>query len=33
VLSGVTGSPDGVDPVPDIVANDLAGVAQILLAR
>jgi 4-nitrophenyl phosphatase len=33
VLSGVTSSPDGVEPVPDIVANDLAGVAQILLAR
>lgn len=32
VLSGVTSSADGVDPVPDLVAADLAGVAQILLA-
>jgi HAD superfamily hydrolase (TIGR01450 family) len=33
VLSGVTESPEGVDPVPDIVAADLAGVSQVLLAR
>jgi 4-nitrophenyl phosphatase len=33
VLSGVTATADGVDPVPDIVANDLAGVARILLAH
>lgn len=33
VLSGVTTSADGIEPVPDIVAADLAGVARILLAR
>jgi 4-nitrophenyl phosphatase len=33
VLSGVTTSAEGIDPVPDIVAADLADLAQVLLAE
>lgn len=33
VLSGVTASGVGVDPAPDLVAPDLAGVASVLLAE
>jgi ribonucleotide monophosphatase NagD (HAD superfamily) len=32
VLTGVTASPDGVEPVPDLVAADLAGAVRSILS-
>lgn len=33
VLTGVTASPEGVQPAPDLVAPDLAGAARAILAE